>query len=202
MVFLRYRTGTRTNYNKVDLNRNFKTPEWAEHAHQLWKDRYSSRRRYYPGKEAGSQPETFFQKWLIQEFRVTKILSVHAPLNILDYDGPVTDEGDTLLQAYHDSCVELKKSVVKATPSLKFHAFGTFPGSLGNYAGKYLGIPTLTTELPSTSAKLAPKYFADMEEGNAVFFNYKIKDKPKYLKDRTKDYIQALQNDKKNNDKL
>tara|TARA_B100001248_G_C27384910_1_gene459077 strand:- start:75 stop:1058 length:984 start_codon:yes stop_codon:yes gene_type:complete len=200
--FLRYSNGTRTNYNKVDLNRNFSTPEWAENAHQLWRERYSQRRRYYPGKQADSQPETFFQKWLIQEFKVHKILSVHAPLNILDYDGPRSVAGDELLKAYSESCYDLKKQVVKATPSLKFYAYGTFPGSLGNYAGKYLGIPTLTTELPSTNASNAPKYFADMEKGNQVFFDFLIKDKPRYLKERGQKRIQASQESDKGKDAL
>src|SRR5690606_41921411 len=31
--FLRYTSGTRTNYNKVDLNRNFDTPEWRSEEH-------------------------------------------------------------------------------------------------------------------------------------------------------------------------
>lgn len=189
--FLRYTRGTRTNYNKVDLNRNFDTPEWREHARHLWETKYDKQRRYFPGDKPSSQPETVFQKWLINEFQITKILSVHAPLNILDYDGPKDTEAGEFAKAYYESCFQLKKEIIKATPDLNFFAYGTFPGSLGNYAGKHLGIPTITVELPSIDYSKAMQYFADMEKGNMVFFDYRVKEKPQYLKDKEKWFTQA-----------
>lgn len=176
--FLRYSRGTRTNYNKVDINRNFDTPDWAKHARQVWKSKYSSRRRYFPGDKANSEPETQFQKWLISHFKPTKILSIHAPLNILDYDGPVDDKAVSFMQTYVDSCEELKKAIKTATPDLRLFAFGNFPGSLGNYAGKQRGIPTITTELPSTNPRHAQKYFAMMEKGTRTFLEFELRDSP------------------------
>ncbi|MCB0349360.1 MAG: succinylglutamate desuccinylase/aspartoacylase family protein [Bdellovibrionales bacterium] len=184
--FLRYQRGTRTNFNKVDLNRNFPTPEWNQNAHKIWKEKYSSRRRYYPGDKAGDQPENTFQRWLINEFKITKILSIHAPLNILDYDGPISEEvnNDNFAKTYFDSCYILKENMKRATSKLRFFAYGTFPGSLGNYAGKILGIPTLTVELPTTDASKAMQYFADMEKSHQIFFDFAVEERPNYLKER------------------
>jgi protein MpaA len=184
--FLRYSRGTRTNFNKVDLNRNFPTPEWGASAHKIWKEKYSSRRRYYPGDKPGDQPENVFQRWLINEFKVSKILSIHAPLNILDYDGPISEEvnSDEFAKSYFESCYILKENMKNATKKLRFFAYGTFPGSLGNYAGRVLGIPTLTVELPTIDASKAMQYFAEMEKSHTIFFDFQIEERPEYLKER------------------
>lgn len=176
--FLRYQSGTRTNYNKVDLNRNFATPEWLASAQKLWQQKYRAQRRYYPGDKPDSEPETLFQKWLIAEFKPNKILSIHAPLNFLDYDGPKSELETEFTAAYLQSCKELKMMMMRNTPDLRFHAYGTFPGSLGNYAGKWLGIPTLTLELPSTRAQKAAKYFALLEEASRQFLEFSVQGQP------------------------
>ena len=176
--FLRYTRGTRTNFNKVDLNRNFKTPDWAISAHRIWKERYKAMRRYYPGDQPESEPETKFQAWLIDNFKPVKILSVHAPLNILDYDGPSDDKAVNFVQTYINSCDLLKTAIKKATPQLRFFAYGQFPGSLGNFAGKQRGIPTITAELPSIRAEKASEYFRVMEKGTRVFLDQEIQDSP------------------------
>jgi protein MpaA len=183
--FLRYTTGTRTNYNKVDLNRNFDTPEWPSNAQKIWKEKYGSQRRYFPGDTAASEPEVIFQKWLITQFHPTKILSIHAPLNHLDFDGPVSGPNNPEIQkftkAYIDSCDFLKKELEKSNSGLKLVVFGTFPGSLGNYAGRLRGIPTITTELPTMDYKMAPIYFSKMEDAVKIFITYELKDRPKPL---------------------
>lgn len=179
--FLRYTSGTRTNYNKVDLNRNFSTPEWKKSAKHLWHKKYKKRRRYFPGKKPDSESETIFQKWLISEFRPQKILSVHAPLNFLDYDGPMSKIKEEFTSDYLDSCKELKYQIMAATPGLRYHAYGTFPGSLGNYAGKWLGIPTLTAELPTIQGKKAGAYFGLLEKGTRRFIEFEVDGKPKKL---------------------
>lgn len=173
--FMRYTKGTRTNFNKVDINRNFDTPEWNEKALAIWKKKFKER-RYYPGDKAASEPETLFQKWLIDEYHPSKILSVHAPLNFLDYDGPQSTETMEFSKSYVDSCESLKSVVKKAATSLEFYAYGIFPGSLGNYAGKQRGIPTFTVELPTTDSTLAAKYFGDLENGTELFIRYELKD--------------------------
>jgi protein MpaA len=172
--FMRYSKGTRTNFNKVDLNRNFDTPDWKEKAQKIWKEKFKAR-RYFPGDQASSEPEIMFQKWLIDEFTPTKILSIHAPLNFLDYDGPQSEETAVFAKKYVEACEELKSAVKKATPALDFYAYGVFPGSLGNYAGKQRGIPTFTVELPTVKHEMAGKYFSDLEEGTSLFLQYELK---------------------------
>ena len=173
--FMRYSTGTRTNFNKVDLNRNMDTPEWPAEAHNIWKSKAQGQRRYYPGDRAGSEPETQFQQWLITHFKPSKVLSIHSPLNMMDYDGPSDAKSRDFTKKYVESCEALRSMIKKATPELTFQAYGTFPGSLGNYAGVQRGIPTLTAELPTTKADLAGPYFSALEEGTRIFFEYQLK---------------------------
>jgi len=184
--FLRYTNGTRTNYNKVDLNRNFDTPEWPKSALKIWKEKFGSQRRYFPGDTAASEPEVLFQKWLVSEFHPSKILSIHAPLNHLDFDGPMEAPKDPEIEgftkSYVESCGFLKKEQEKEKSGLRMVVFGTFPGSLGNYAGRLQGIPTVTTELPTADYKLAPLYFSKMEDALKVFITYKLTPKAKEKK--------------------
>lgn len=175
---LRYTNGTRTNWNKVDLNRNFDTPDWDANALKFWREKFGSQRRYYPGPTAASEIETKFQKWLVDEFKPNKILSIHSPLNIFDYDGPGDADSKRFTKSYVDSCEELKSRITKATPELNFFAYGNFPGSLGNYAGVQRGIPTLTVELPTSKAEEAPYYFSALEKGTKLFFEYDLKENP------------------------
>lgn len=175
--FLRYTNGTRTNYNKVDLNRNFNTPDWEKNALKNWKTKYSSQQRYFPGHTPESEPEVLFQKWLITEFKPTKILSVHSPLDSMDYDGP--SDAAKFDKEYVDSVGELRKALENSSTEMKVTSFNIYPGSLGNYAGKILGIPTLTIELPSSNPQLAGKYFGMLEGSLKSFFQHNLKNAPK-----------------------
>ena len=78
---------SRTNARGVDVNRNFPTKDWKADAIRLWKTRYGSAKRRFPGKVAKSEQETYFQINLINRYKPQKIISVHAPLTIIDYDG-------------------------------------------------------------------------------------------------------------------
>ena len=81
---------TRVNANGVDINRNFNTEDWKVRAISLWKTKYKSDPRRNPGPVARSEPETVFQEEMIGKVNPQKILSIHSPLNFLDYDGPGT----------------------------------------------------------------------------------------------------------------
>jgi protein MpaA len=48
---------------------------------------------------------------------------------------------------------------------LKAKSTGYFPGSLGNYAGRELGIPTITLELPTADATKAEAYWKKFSQG-------------------------------------
>ncbi|RUM91207.1 MAG: murein peptide amidase A [Thiomicrospira sp.] len=121
---------TRPNANSVDLNRNFPSPDWDELALRTWKNHYHKNKRRYPGPFANSEPETQWLVELIERFQPNAIISIHAPYGLLDYDGPEHAQPNKI-------------------GHLKHRALGTYPGSLGRYAGEHLNIPVLTLELKS-----------------------------------------------------
>lgn len=136
---------TRTNFKGVDVNRNFPTKDWDEFALSSWKNHYGSDTRRYPGPHAMSEPETLFQVNLIKRFQPHKIISVHAPLTLLDYDGPRLT-GKTTISLGE----KLLKTMSKKAFDYKIKNYPFFPGSLGNYSGNERHIPTYTLELPNS----------------------------------------------------
>ena len=141
---------SRTNANGIDINRNFPTKDFYKNALKRWRRRYNSQKRRYPGKKAMSEPETIFQVNLIKRYQPDKIISVHAPLSMLDYDGPSNriqggNIGTRANQLLIQMSAEAKGYRIKNYPF--------FTGSLGNYAGNENNIPTYTLELPTSNAK-------------------------------------------------
>ncbi len=123
----------RGNHNAVDLNRNMKTAEdWGKTALLYWKNETGGNPRRYPGERPLSEPETQWLTTEIDEFAPDVIVSVHAPYNVIDYDGPDHVEPPAALG------------------SIKLGDIGSFPGSLGRYAGEGLKIPVVTIELASS----------------------------------------------------
>ena len=124
------RGATRTNENGVDLNRNMPSDDWSRNALKYWAEKGGKDPRKYPGETASSEPET---QWLIDEinsFKPDAIISVHAPYGVVDFDSL------------------LLKAAPKNLGKLHLNLLGTYPGSLGNYAGINLNIPVITLELP------------------------------------------------------
>ena len=118
---------TRCNRRGVDLNRNFQT----------------SNRVNQPafGMAPLSQPEARAIRDIIWLYKPSRIISIHQPLECIDYDGPA--EG--IAQAMAQNC------------PLPVNKLGGRPGSLGSYAGVELGIPTITMELSEKDTKLSAK---------------------------------------------
>lgn len=122
---------TRVNARGVDLNRNFPTDNWSREASHYWS--VSTRRdpRRFPGKAARSEPESSWLHNEIETFKPDVIISVHAPFNVLDFDGPPKGMPPPL----RFGPLHLKR-------------LGVYPGSLGNFGGLKEGIPVVTLELP------------------------------------------------------
>jgi hypothetical protein len=121
---------TRTNHNGVDLNRNMPSNDWNEKAIKYWRIKSGEDVRKFPGKEPASEPET---QWLVDEinhFKPDAIISVHAPYGVVDFDSL------------------LLNTAPKSLGKLHLNLLGTYPGSLGNYAGINRNIPVITLELP------------------------------------------------------
>ncbi|MBT7608883.1 MAG: hypothetical protein HN576_03950 [Bacteriovoracaceae bacterium] len=147
---------TRTNFRKVDVNRNFPTKDWKKSAIKLWKKKYRSDRRRFPGFKALSEQETIFQVNLIKRYKPNKIISVHAPLTIIDYDGPhkkrAKNANQLLIQMSNDAS------------GYKIKDYPFFTGSLGNWAGNERHIPTYTLELPTSDNRKSKKYWNRFKE--------------------------------------
>jgi len=116
--------GTRANGVGVDLNRNFPAKTWRAEARGA---------RYFPGKKPLSEPETLALVELIEEWHPALIISIHAPLNCINWDGPAEGVARAMAEA---SAYALCEDIGYATP-----------GSLGSYAGKDRNLPTVTLEL-------------------------------------------------------
>ena len=126
---LKEKRSQRQNANGVDLNRNFPSKDWDALAVNYWENRTQKNPRRYPGPYANSEPETQWFVNTIQDFKPDVIIAVHAPYGLVDYDGPQT--------------------APQKLGALKLLRLGTYPGSLGNYAGVDLNIPVITIELAS-----------------------------------------------------
>ena len=118
----------RTNANNIDLNRNFPINDWENTAIKYWTKEAHKNPRYYPGPEALSETESNWLLGHINVFRPDVIVSVHAPHGIIDHDGP--------------------RVAPEKLGALYLNYLGTYPGSLGNYAGVQRQIPVITIELP------------------------------------------------------
>jgi len=117
--------GTRFNANQVDLNRNYPTPDWTEDNRNT---------PYYSGPSPASEPETRLVMSLIETYQPKKIMTVHCPYKVLNFDGPARAWADAVAT---DSGYEVVESIGYPTP-----------GSFGTYAGVKRQIPVLTLELP------------------------------------------------------
>jgi len=118
----------RMNANGVDLNRNFPNGQDQHASLQYWERQTRKDPRRYPGEHPMSEAETRWMHQLIEDFQPHAIVAVHAPYGIVDFDGP--PKPPTHLGPLH------------------LRLLGTYPGSLGNFAGEQLNIPVVTVELP------------------------------------------------------
>lgn len=149
---------TRVNANGVDLNRNFQTPDWERDAGDYWARRTRHDPRRYPGKAAGSEVETRWLETQIDDFKPDLVISVHAPYNLLDYDGQVPEP--------------------TRFGRLFLNRLGVYPGSMGNYCGLLKQIPIITIELPNATAMPAPRDQLAMWQDMLQWMHHNITARP------------------------
>lgn len=147
-----YQAHTRTNARKVDLNRNFPTRDYKSQLH--------AGTRYYAGEKALSEPESRLVHALIQPYlkgdkKKLKILSIHGPLAVVNYDGPGQGLAKTLAA---QSKLPVSGSIGYATP-----------GSFGTFYGKEQGIPVITFE---TGYESPEKAWARYRKALLAFLQY------------------------------
>ena len=116
--------GTKNNARDVDLNRNFAARNWrAEHA-----------AGYDPGPAPESEPETRALVALIERIGATRLIALHSPFRVVNYDG----SGRVLaeLMAAHNG--------YGASGDIGYPT----PGSFGSRYGVDLGLEVITLEIP------------------------------------------------------
>ncbi len=117
--------GTRENANKIDLNRNYPTANFATES-------YNPHTGIAKSGTPGSEVETQWFMDVMQTYSPTRILSIHSDLEMVDYDGPAADWARTIADLTGYKFVE---NVGYATP-----------GSFGTWAGIERQIPVVTLE--------------------------------------------------------
>jgi len=109
----------RFNPRGIDLNRNFPAGNWHEGNVKLH------------GPTPLSEPESRAILQAIMRYFPQRIVSIHQPLECIDYDGPAQ---------------ELATAMGKVSP-LPVKKLGGLPGSLGSFVGETLKKPIITLEL-------------------------------------------------------
>lgn len=124
--------GRRTNADGVDINRNFDTGNW---------DGRQPHDRNWGGPRPASEPETRFVLKLITEYSPRCIVSIHAPLHNVNYDGPAAE-------------LAARMSHLDHYPIAADIGYET-PGSFGTYIGKERQVPIITLEVAEGNAAAA-----------------------------------------------
>lgn len=152
---------TRMNAHGIDPNRNFPTKDWQLEARKIWLTKFRRDKRRNPGVKPNSEPEVIFQVNLIRRFNPDKIVSVHSPLTLLDYDGPSHSATNGIEGG---KAQELLIQMSKDADGYNIKDYPFFPGSLGNWAGQERNIPTYTLELPTSDARKSAEYWILFKE--------------------------------------
>jgi protein MpaA len=165
---------TRTNARGVDANRNFFTLDWYEKSLTWWKTLKMKKLSHFPGHFPNSEVETVFQVRMIDEFAPDKILSIHAPLGFIDYDGP-GDQKPIQMSEAERQAKALAGAISQKSKNYRVVDYSFYPGSLGNFAGNERHIPTITLELATTDSKKVDSYWDQFLPGLLQAISYPFK---------------------------
>jgi protein MpaA len=116
---------TRVNANGVDINRNFPS--------KTWNAEYTEQRRF-PGVKPSSEPETRAVLDLLQRYPPQLVVTLHAAMGCVNWDGPYGAFAALILAA---------KNGYPLCATLGYDT----PGSLGLLTGIDRQIPSVTIEL-------------------------------------------------------
>ncbi len=139
-----FKKKTRTNSNKVDINRNFPTDDWEKTALSIWRTKLHSDPRRFPGPTSASEKETKCLMHQFEDFKPDFIISVHTPLGLLDFDGPKVGSPDF--------------------NPLPWISLGNYPGSIGRYMWRDKKIPVLTIELKGNTGVQRLEHFDMLQD--------------------------------------
>jgi len=128
----------RTTTRGVDLNRNFPTKDWREAGQDT---------PYYSGPSSASEPETRFLLSVLTEYAPKKVVTIHTPYNVLNFDGPAEALSEAMAACNH---MPVETDIGYPTP-----------GSFGTYLGKERHVPVVTLELPE-----GPAFTPEVKEQN------------------------------------
>ncbi len=126
---------TRTNANKVDLNRNLPTQSWALTD--------AADPQHFGGPAALSEPENVYLVQLLEKFTPGLIISFHEWKPLINYNGDCLQVAQFLNRYNH---YPIEADVGYPTP-----------GSLGEYGPEKFQAPVLTYELPPFKEDLSLK---------------------------------------------
>ena len=113
--------GIRGNSQNIDINRNFPTANFG--------------RGWFNGEDPLSATETAVLMDFFVVVQPSRVLTIHQPLNGIDYDGPAKE------LAYELSEIS----------NIRVHRLGSRSGSLGSFVGRDLQIPIITLEIPESA---------------------------------------------------
>jgi murein peptide amidase A len=133
----------RHNMNDVDLNRNFPAGN------------FDATVKTY-GATPLSEPESRVLMRILMQFDPDRVVSIHQPFAVVDYDGP--SEG--LAKAMAAQC------------KLPVKVVGSRPGSLGSFVGLTLQKPIITLELPEDAGMDGPTLWGEYGEALIAALRY------------------------------